>query len=248
MGNAKLRKPCSTCDTGKMTSKSAAHSIDDLELYASQHLPKYARDYFNGGALDSVTLRANLDAFKKYYIRPRVLRDVSKLSLSTRCFPGGNEIPFPCCVAPAAMQRMAHPDGEAATARACGSYGTVMGVSSFSTTALEDVKTHADAARKRAGLPGSSECVLQMYLFEDRKTSEDLIGRAESKGNLPQQRMRERDQEREQELMMTHRLWVQGYSVNGGHALFRETTDRDPERLQTSTASAFSQLPGQLGC
>ena len=82
------------------------------------------------------------------------------------------------------MQKMAHPDGEEATARACGSYGTVMGLSSFSTTSLEDVKSQADQARKIAGLSGESECVLQMYLFENRATSEDLIRRAEGGRSL----------------------------------------------------------------
>ena len=185
-----------------MASKPQLHSIDDFEQYASEYLPKAAKDYFNGGSLDGVTLRGNLDAFRSWYIKPRVLRDVSKLNTTTRVFPGGNEIPFPCtfrgiisypgipslltssalgCVAPAAMQKMAHPDGEEATARGCGSFGVAMGLSSFSTTSLEEAKRQADGARKHAGLLGESECVLQMYLFENRSTSEDLIRRAESK-------------------------------------------------------------------
>ena len=79
-----------------MSSKPELFSIDDFEQYASEYLPKMVREYFNGGALDSITLRGNLNAFKSYYIRPRVLRDVSKLHTSTTVFPGGNEIPFPC--------------------------------------------------------------------------------------------------------------------------------------------------------
>lgn len=77
---------------------------------------------------------------------------------------------------------MAHPDGEEATARACGSYGTVMGLSSFSTTSLEDVKSQADAARTASGKNGPSECVMQMYLFENRATTDDLVRRAEAAG------------------------------------------------------------------
>lgn len=142
-------------------------------------MPKMARDYFNGGALDSITLRANQDAYRRFYIKPRVLRDVSNVDTTTHVFPGGNDIPFPCCVAPAAMQRMAHPDGEIATARACGAYGAVMGLSSFSTASLEDVKREADLTRGRAEMKGEAECVLQLYLFENRATSEDLIRRAE---------------------------------------------------------------------
>uniref|UniRef100_A0A8H7TMN2 FMN hydroxy acid dehydrogenase domain-containing protein n=1 Tax=Bionectria ochroleuca TaxID=29856 RepID=A0A8H7TMN2_BIOOC len=163
-------------------SKPAVHSIDDLEAYASSHLPKLARDYFNGGSTDGVTLRANRDEYKKWYIQPRVLCDVTGVDTSAVAFDGGNAIPFPCCVAPAAMQRMAHPDGELATARGCGAFGTMMGLSTFSTTSLEDVKAAADEARLKAGFEGPSECVLQIYLFENRQTSLDLIRRAEDSG------------------------------------------------------------------
>ena len=165
-----------------MASKPEAFSIDDFEQYATNYLPKMVRDYYNGGAMDSITLRANVEAYKRYYIRPRVLRDVSNIQTSTKVFPDGHSIPFPCCIAPTAMQKMAHPDGEEAMARACGAFGTVMGLSRFSTTALDDVKKHADSARCRSGNHGESECVLQMYLFEDRKTSEDLVCRAERAG------------------------------------------------------------------
>ncbi|KAL1858073.1 hypothetical protein VTK73DRAFT_7962 [Phialemonium thermophilum] len=165
-----------------MAAKPELYSIDDFEAYAAATLPKMVRDYFDGGALDGITLRANREAYHRYYIKPRVLRDVSNVDTSTRVFPSGHTIPFPCCVAPAAMQRMAHPDGEEATARGAGAYGTVMGLSSFSTTSLEEVKRAADRARAGAGLPGECECVLQMYLFENRATSEDLVRRAEREG------------------------------------------------------------------
>ncbi|KAM5343276.1 hypothetical protein ACJ41O_014242 [Fusarium nematophilum] len=165
-----------------MESKPAVHSIDDLEEYATNHLPKMVRDYFNGGALDGVTLRANRTEYQKWYIKPRVLRNAAGVSTKAKAFPGGNESPFPCCIAPAAMQRMAHPEGEVATARGCGTFGTVMGLSTFSTTSLEDVKEAADGARQAAGLEGQSECVLQMYLFENRETSKALIRRAEEAG------------------------------------------------------------------
>lgn len=164
-----------------MAAKPPVHSIDDLESHAADHLPKMVRDYFNGGSLDSITLRANLTEYQKWYIQPRVLRNVSNVDAKAVAIPGGNEIPFPCCVAPAAMQRMAHPDGEEAMARGCGKFGTVMGLSTFATTSLEDVKRAADGARREAGFEGESETVLQMYLFENRETSKALIRRAESK-------------------------------------------------------------------
>ncbi len=89
-------------------------------------------------------------------------------------------ISFPCCVAPAAMQKMAHPDGEEATARAAGSKGVLMGLSSFATTSLEVVKSECDKASRSR----TSECVLQMYLFENREVSDNLIRRSESTFSL----------------------------------------------------------------
>ena len=79
-----------------MAAKPELYSIDDFEQYASDCLPKMVRDYFNGGALDSITVRGNLDQYRAWYIRPRVLRDVSKMRVKTKVFPGGNDIPFPC--------------------------------------------------------------------------------------------------------------------------------------------------------
>ncbi|CAI4214543.1 unnamed protein product [Parascedosporium putredinis] len=137
-----------------MAAKPELYSIDDFEAHAAEMLPKMVRDYFNGGAMDSITLRANQEEYRRFYIVPRVLRDVST---------------------PAAMQRMAHPDGEEAMAKGCGAYGAVMGLSSFSTTSLEDVKYVADRARSDSGKRGESECVLQLYLFENKETSEGLL-------------------------------------------------------------------------
>lgn len=79
-----------------MASKPQLYSIDDFEQYAVEYLPKAARDYFNGGSLDSVTLRANRAAYAKWYIRPRVLRDVSSVTPRRRVFADGHEVPFPC--------------------------------------------------------------------------------------------------------------------------------------------------------
>ncbi|KAI1097688.1 FMN-dependent dehydrogenase [Jackrogersella minutella] len=165
-----------------MARRPEVYSIDDLEEHALKVLPKMVRDYFNGGALDSYALRANRAAYQRYHIRPRVLRNVESLSTQTKMFLDGNTIPFPCAVAPAAMQRMAHADGEDATARACGAYGIVMGLSTYSTSSPDEVKIVADDARQTAGLKGSAELVFQLYVFQDRFVTEKLIRRAEAHG------------------------------------------------------------------
>ncbi|KOX77090.1 Hydroxyacid oxidase 1 [Melipona quadrifasciata] len=89
--------------------------IEDFEKYASTRLTPSVRDYYNSGAGDMFSLKLNVEAFKKYRIRPRFLRNVSKRDLSTTIL--GERISMPLGVAPAAMQRMAHPEGECANAR-----------------------------------------------------------------------------------------------------------------------------------
>ncbi|KAI4786494.1 L-lactate dehydrogenase [Aureobasidium sp. EXF-8845] len=133
-------------------------------------MDKQTRDYYNEGADSGSTLQENLDAYTKYRIRPRVLRDVSKIDTSVNIFGHKNSIPLG--VAPTAMQRLAHSDGELATARACKKMGIAMGLSSFATTTLEDV---AEAS-------GDNPHVLQLYLFEERDHSVKLLKRAKAAG------------------------------------------------------------------
>jgi (S)-2-hydroxy-acid oxidase len=146
-------------------------TIDQLEHIAADRMDKQTRDYYNEGADSGSTLAENKSAYQKYRIRPRVLRDVSKIDTSVDIFGYKNSIPMG--VAPTAMQRLAHQDGELATARACRDAGVVMGLSSFSTTSLEDV---------RGALGDAHPALLQLYLFEDRDESKALIARAKQAG------------------------------------------------------------------
>ncbi|OJD32750.1 l-lactate dehydrogenase [Diplodia corticola] len=173
-------------------------NINDLEAIARDKMDKQTRDYYNEGADSNSTLRENVTAYTKYRIRPRVLRDISRIdttcpvlappspttststATTTTTPPFRNAIPLG--VAPTAMQRLAHPLGEIATARACARAGVAMGLSSFATTSLEDV---ARAARDECAALGRGACiplVLQLYLFEERAESERLIERARRAG------------------------------------------------------------------
>ncbi|KAF1978789.1 FMN-dependent alpha-hydroxy acid dehydrogenase [Bimuria novae-zelandiae CBS 107.79] len=141
--------------------------IDHLEKLAAERMDKQTRDYYNEGADSGSSLAENKFAYQKYRIRPRVLRDVSYINTSANAFSYMNSIPLG--VAPTAMQCLAHPDGELATARACKETGIVMGLRSFSTTSLENVKS---------ALGDSHPAMLQLYLFESR----DLIARTKKAG------------------------------------------------------------------
>ena len=145
-------------------------TIAELEKLAYDRMDKQTRDYYNEGADDGSTLRENSTAYSKYRIRPRVLRDVSRIDTSVPIF--GTTSSVPLGVAPTAMQCLAHDEGELATARACRKNGIPMGLSSFATQSLEDV---AEAS-------GENPRVLQLYLFEDRAHSRKLIQRAKKAG------------------------------------------------------------------
>lgn len=145
-------------------------SIAELEVLARERMDRQTRDYYNEGADAGSTLAENSSAYKKYRVRPRALRDVSNVDTTVEVFGFKSKAPFG--IAPAAMQKLAHPDGEIATAKACQNNGIVMGLSSFSTTKLEDVR------RASGNIPS----IFQLYLFEDREYSNKLIQRAKAAG------------------------------------------------------------------
>lgn len=145
-------------------------TIAELEKHAEVRMNKQTRDYYNEGADSGSTLLENIQAYAKYRIRPRVLRDISQIDTSVDLFGARQSIPLG--VAPTAMQCLAHPDGEIATARACKIARVPMGLSSFSTSNLEEV----------ASAQGNNTRVLQLYLFEEREHSRKLIARAKAAG------------------------------------------------------------------
>ncbi|KAI1384985.1 FMN-dependent alpha-hydroxy acid dehydrogenase [Hypoxylon trugodes] len=147
--------------------------IRDLEVAAKSILSKTVLEYFNDGSEEGLAVASNLSAFDKYKIRQRVLRDVSNVKTEKKAF--GKTMSFPLAIAPSGMQCMAHENGERATARAATKAGVFMGVSTFATTALEDVKRSGDEF-------GENVYLLQLYIFKNRKTTENLVKRAEKAG------------------------------------------------------------------
>ncbi|KAJ6752021.1 hypothetical protein OIU85_002442 [Salix viminalis] len=112
-------------------------NIMEYEAIAKQKLPKMAFDYYASGAEDQWTLAENRNAFSRILFRPRILIDVSKIDMATTVL--GFKISMPIMIAPTAMQKMAHPEGEYATARAASAAGTIMTLSSWATSSVEEV-------------------------------------------------------------------------------------------------------------
>ncbi|XP_051125258.1 glycolate oxidase 1 [Andrographis paniculata] len=144
-------------------------NVIEYEAAAREKLPKMVYDYYASGAEDQWTLQENRNAFSRILFRPRILVDVSNVDLSTTIM--GFKISMPIMVAPTAMQKMAHPEGELATARAASAAGTIMTLSSWATSSVEEVASTGPGTR-----------FFQLYVFKDRSVVQQVVKRAERAG------------------------------------------------------------------
>lgn len=162
-------------------------SLADFEPLAEEALDRPSFDYIAGGSGEEITLRENVDAFRRRRLRPRVLVDVSEIDTSTTAL--GRPLAIPIGVAPMAFQHLAHASAEPATARAAAAAGALFCLSTMSSTPLEEPAA-ANGPRW-----------FQLYVHHDRSVSRDLVARAEAAGysavvltvDLPVAGYRERD-------------------------------------------------------
>jgi 4-hydroxymandelate oxidase len=144
-------------------------NLHEVESLAREKLPASVYDYYAGGAGDEITLGENRRAFDRLALLPRMLVDVGRRDLRVSLL--GTELAAPIVVAPMAFQRLAHPDGELATARAATEQGLLMTASTFATCSLEEI-------RGASGGP----LWFQLYVHQDRDITRDLVQRAEAAG------------------------------------------------------------------
>jgi 4-hydroxymandelate oxidase len=146
-----------------------ALTLDDFERLAADVMDPAAFGYVAGGSLDEVTLRENRTAFARWRLRPRILVDVAEIDLSTTLL--GTPVAMPVGLAPTARQRLAHPDGERAVARAAASAGVVQVVSTMSSDSIEAIAAASSGPRW-----------FQLYVHKDRAVTRSLVERAASAG------------------------------------------------------------------
>ncbi|POM22704.1 Lactate 2-monooxygenase [Actinomadura rubteroloni] len=144
--------------------------LTKLEDAARDVLSARAFGYVAGSAGSERTARFNREAFDRWRIVPRLLRDVSVRDLSVEVF--GQRMPAPVLLAPLGVQSILHADGERATARAAAALGLTSVLSTASSTALEDV---AEAA-------GTGPRWYQLYWPKSRELAASLVARAEAAG------------------------------------------------------------------
>jgi lactate 2-monooxygenase len=142
----------------------------DLEARAREALDERAVAYIFGGAGSEDTMRANLEAFRRWRIVPRVMRDLSHRDLSVELL--GSRIPAPVLLAPIGVQTLLHPDGELASARAAATVGLPVITSTASARPLEEIgEANGDGPRW-----------FQLYWPNDDELAASMVGRAEAAG------------------------------------------------------------------
>jgi isopentenyl diphosphate isomerase/L-lactate dehydrogenase-like FMN-dependent dehydrogenase len=150
------------------TAKDAV-SVMDFEEPAHKALPPAHWGYMASGVDDDLTLKANMAAFKRIQLRPRRLVDVSNVDLSIDLFGTTWETPIFIC--PVGAQKMFHPDGELAVARAARAKKSLQILSTVTTSSVEDVS-------KALGRPPW----YQLYMPTTWDATEKMVRRVENAG------------------------------------------------------------------
>src|SRR5688572_2643183 len=133
-----------------------------FEKMAEGKMTKMAYEYVASGAADEFTVRWNRQAFDALKINPGVLNDVSKLDTTVTLFR--QKLAYPILIAPTAFHKIMHPEGELATAKGAGKAKATYVVSSFTTTALEEIKKVA-----------TEPLWFQLYVRDDKEFTKNLV-------------------------------------------------------------------------
>jgi lactate 2-monooxygenase len=145
-------------------------SFEEWEKRAREKLEDGPYDYVAGGAGAEDTMRANRQAFERWRIRPRMLRDVSDRDWSVQLF--GQTFRSPVILAPVGVQSIVHPDAELASARAAAAMGVLYITSTASSRPMEEV----------AAAMGNAPRWFQLYWGKDRDVTASMLRRAEASG------------------------------------------------------------------
>jgi lactate 2-monooxygenase len=145
-------------------------AFESLEQQAKAHLSPETWGFLADSAGSQDTLRANLAAFRRWRIVPRMLRDVARRDLSVKLF--STSLPAPVLLAPIGTQSIVHPQAEMAVARAAASLNIPFVLSTASSRSIEEV---AQAA-------GNATRWFQLYWSKDPQLNASFVQRAERAG------------------------------------------------------------------
>jgi 4-hydroxymandelate oxidase len=143
--------------------------VTQFEPLARRRLSKMAYDYVRSGGGDEISMRENRGGFERLQLEPSVLVDVSKIDTRVNLF--GCELESPILLAPVAYHRLYHAEGEIGTARGANAAGAGLVVSTFTTTAINEIARNTQ-----------QPIWFQLYVQRDREFTKDMVQRAVASG------------------------------------------------------------------
>ena len=136
----------------------------DFRKLAKRKLPSPIFHYIDGAADDEVTYRRNTEAYEQCDLIPNVLTGVENIDMSTTIM--GKKIDMPLYLAPTALQRLFHHDGEKAVGKAAEKFGTMFGISSLATASIEEISDLIKTPK-----------LFQLYVHKDKGLNKSMIDR-----------------------------------------------------------------------
>jgi len=156
-------------ETGALRNASSAPqfmNLHEIVAKARQNLNQNDWDYIVGGTETETTLRRNRMGLDSIALRPRVLRDVSKVDASVECL--GRKLKLPIVLCPVGSLESFHPEGAAPVVKAAAEFGVAHMLSSVCDPGLEDVAKAAPGALR----------MFQLYVRGDAAWADDHVERA----------------------------------------------------------------------
>jgi isopentenyl diphosphate isomerase/L-lactate dehydrogenase-like FMN-dependent dehydrogenase len=147
-----------------------AVNLQELRLLARKRVPKAVFDYVDGGANDEISYQRSAETFSKVQFHARVLRDVSKIDLTTKI--AGRDSALPIIFAPTGYTRMMNYEGEPMVAQVCEENNLIYSLSTMGTTSSQEIADQVPGVRRW----------FQLYLWRDRSQSLQFIYGAKEAG------------------------------------------------------------------
>ncbi|KAH7254350.1 FMN-dependent dehydrogenase-domain-containing protein [Fusarium redolens] len=154
----------STSKTKTIPPLDAILSAPDFEKAAQESLSAKTWAFYSSAATDLVTHGKNKELVRRVMIRPRILRNVSQVNYKTSILGFDSNTPF--FISPAAMARLAHPEGELALSRAAANEGIIQCISSNASFSLKSIVKAA---------PSSQPFFFQLYVNSNHEKTVELL-------------------------------------------------------------------------
>ena len=225
-------------------------TVDHLRQVMERRVPPIVREYYRGGADNEITLRDNVEAFRRERFKPRSGVRLDSVEMRTGIL--GHEIDLPVIAGPIGSPRMIWPRGEAVAAKAAGEAGTICTLSTLTGTDLEEVRAATKgpcwfqlylvggpevAARgiERAKNAGYSALVLTIdTAVPGNRAHHEWMGASRAISGTPMQKLRFAPQ------MARYRSWLKSYCSDGGMMQFRNVI------LNDGTPMPYTDIGTQL--